>query len=64
MNITVTAERPQNDQVVAKLTVPAAEVDKAIKQAYKDIAKAYNFTGFRRGHAPRPVIDSMPPRTS
>ncbi len=59
MNITVTAERPQNDQVVAKLTVPAAEVDKAIKQAYKDIAKAYNFTGFRRGHAPRPVIDSI-----
>ena len=49
MNITVTADRSQNDQVIANLTVPADEVDKAIDMAYKDIAKKYNFQGFRRG---------------
>ena len=64
MNITVTAERPQNDQVVATLTVPAADVDKAIAQTYRDIAQKYAFQGFRRGRAPRPVIDSMVGRSS
>ncbi len=59
MNITVTAEKPQSDQVVAKVTVPAADVDKAIAQTYKDIARKYAFQGFRRGHAPRPVIDGL-----
>ena len=59
MNITVTADRSQNDQVIANLTVPADEVDKAIDMAYKDIAKKYNFQGFRRGRAPRPVVNGI-----
>ena len=59
MNITVTADRSQNDQVIANLTVPADEVDKAIDKAYKDIAKKYNFQGFRRGRAPRPVVNGI-----
>ena len=36
----------------------AADVDAAIKKAYKDTAKKYRFPGFRAGKAPRPVIDS------
>ncbi|WP_077598085.1 trigger factor [Olsenella urininfantis] len=59
MNITVTAERPQNDKVAAKVVVSAKDVDSAIAQAYKDIAQKYSFQGFRRGRAPRPVIDGM-----
>ena len=59
MNITVTAERPENDKVVATITVPAAEVDKAIASTYKDVARKYNFQGFRKGKAPRPVIDGI-----
>ena len=59
MKITVTAEKPQDEKLAAKVTVPAKDVDAAIKKAYKDIANKYNFPGFRRGHAPRPVIDSM-----
>lgn len=59
MNITVTAERPENDKVVAKVTVAAADVDAAIDSTYKDIARRYNFQGFRRGRAPRPVIDGI-----
>ena len=39
-------------------------VDKAIADTYKDIAHKYNFQGFRRGHAPRPVIDGIMGRES
>ena len=59
MKITVTAEKPSDEKMAATLTIPAAEVDAAIARAYKDIAKKYNFQGFRRGHAPRPVIDGI-----
>ena len=43
------------DQHVVTLTieVPAAEVDKGIKQAVKRIAGQVNIPGFRKGHAPR-----------
>lgn len=59
MNITVTAERPANDKVVATITVPPAEVDSYVAQAYRNIARRYQFQGFRRGRAPRPVIDGI-----
>lgn len=39
-------------------TVDAADVDARIKKTYKDFANKYNFPGFRKGHAPRPVIDN------
>ena len=41
------------DQHVVTLTieVPAAEVDKGIKQAIKRIASQVNIPGFRKGHA-------------
>lgn len=59
MKITVTAEEPKDNKVAAKLTIPAADVDAAVKKTYKDFAHKYNFQGFRRGHAPRPVIDGI-----
>ncbi len=59
MKITVTAETPQDDVLTAQVTVASADVDAAIAKTYKDIAYKYNFQGFRRGRAPRPVIDSI-----
>lgn len=59
LKITVTAEEPKDNKVAAKLTIPAADVDAAVKKTYKDFAHKYNFQGFRRGHAPRPVIDGI-----
>lgn len=59
LKITVTAEEPKDNQVAAKLTIPAADVDAAVAKTYKDLAHKYNFQGFRRGHAPRPVIDGV-----
>ena len=41
------------------VTVDAAEVDSRIKAQYKDFARKYHFPGFRKGKAPRPVIDSV-----
>ena len=47
------------DQHVVTLTieVPAAEVDKGIKQAVKRIAGQVNIPGFRKGHAPRRILE-------
>ena len=59
MKITVTAAEPKDNTLEAKLTVAAADVDAAIKKAYKDIANKYRFQGFRKGKAPRPVIDGL-----
>lgn len=59
MNITVTAGDIADDMQAATLTIPAVDVDAAVKKAYKDVAAKYNFQGFRRGHTPRPVIDSI-----
>lgn len=64
MNITVTAERPEADKVVAKVVVAKKDIDAALKKTYKDIAQRYNFQGFRRGRAPRPVIDGILGRES
>ncbi len=41
------------------VSVDATEVDNRIKKTYRDFAGKYNFPGFRKGKAPRPVIDSM-----
>ena len=44
----------------AKITVSieAAEVDSSLAKAYKDFANKYNFPGFRKGKAPRAIIDN------
>lgn len=55
----ITASDVENGILTATVTIPAADVDDAIKKAYRDAAKRYNFPGFRRGKAPRPVIDRM-----
>jgi len=59
LNITVTTEKPEDGKLVAKVVVDKKDVDAAVAKTYKDIARQYNFQGFRRGHAPRPVINSI-----
>ncbi len=54
----ITASEVKDAKLTATVTIEAADVDKAIKKAYKDAAKKYRFPGFRSGKAPRPVIDS------
>lgn len=59
MEITVNTEKPESGQLVATLTVAKKDVNSVIAQTYKDIARKYAFQGFRRGRAPRPVIDGI-----
>lgn len=55
----ITASDVQDAKLTATVTIPAVDVDAAIKKAYKDAANKYRFPGFRAGRAPRPVIDNM-----
>lgn len=54
----VTAERIDNHQVVLELEVPQVEFSKAIEKAYAKLANKINIPGFRKGKAPRKVIEN------
>lgn len=51
-------EALQDNRVKVTVTVDAKDIDARIKKTYQDFARKYNFPGFRRGKAPRPVIDN------
>lgn len=51
-------ERLDGNQIKVTAKVPAADVDAKLKQVYKELAGKYNFPGFRKGKAPRKVIDN------
>ncbi len=53
----VTAEKIDNQQVVLEIEVPAAELDKASDRAFKKIAGKVNIPGFRKGKAPRKIVE-------
>lgn len=53
----VTAERIDNHQVILEIEVPQAEVSKAIDRAYTKLANKINIPGFRKGKAPRKIIE-------
>lgn len=51
-------EKLKDSQIKAQIIASAEEVEKHVANTYKDIARKYNFPGFRKGKAPRPVIDN------
>lgn len=51
-------ESLEGNKVKVTVTVDAADIDGRIKKTYKDFARKYNFPGFRKGKAPRPIIDN------
>ncbi|MGI6091496.1 MAG: trigger factor [Veillonellaceae bacterium] len=52
-----TAERIEKNKVVLEIEVPQEEVAKAIDKAYHKLAGKVNIPGFRKGKAPRKVIE-------
>ncbi|MBP2663656.1 MAG: tig 1 [Firmicutes bacterium] len=54
----VTAERIDNHKMVLNLEVPQTEVAKALEKAYRKLANQVNIPGFRKGKAPRKVIEA------
>ena len=55
MNVTV--ERVENEATL-KITAPAAEVNAGYKKAVQKIADQANIPGFRKGKAPRKIVES------
>jgi len=56
--LTTSAEPLEGNHVKLTVTVPADEVDAAIRHAYETIGAKVRIPGFRKGHAPRPVVDN------
>ena len=54
----VTAENGENQQVTLTIEVEAAEVSKAGERAVKRLANRVNIPGFRKGKAPRKIVES------
>ncbi|HWR38384.1 MAG TPA: trigger factor [Patescibacteria group bacterium] len=53
----ITAEKFDNHKVMLQVEVPAVEVDKAVEKAYKKLAAQVSVPGFRKGKAPRKVLE-------
>ena len=53
----VTVENGENQQVSLTIEVEAAEVNKAVEQACKRLANRVSIPGFRKGKAPRMIVE-------
>ena len=53
----VTTENIENQQVVLTIEEDAAELDKALKRAVKRISNEVSIPGFRKGKAPRKIVE-------
>lgn len=54
----VTAERIDNHKTTLNLEIPQTEVAKALEKAYRKLANQVNIPGFRKGKAPRKVVEA------
>ncbi|MBM7664453.1 trigger factor [Solibacillus kalamii] len=52
-------EKQEGNEGLLTVTVEAAEVDKALDQAFKKVVKQINVPGFRKGKMPRNVFEKM-----
>ena len=48
----------EGDRAKVTVTIGADEIANRVKKQYKQVANQYTIPGFRKGKAPRPVIDS------
>lgn len=53
----VTVENGENQQATLTIEVEAAEVNKAVEQACKRLANRVSIPGFRKGKAPRMIVE-------
>ena len=58
IRVEATVEKQDNNTVKVTVTVPAKDVDAKVNQVYRELAGKYNFPGFRKGKAPRGVINN------
>lgn len=55
----VTVERTPESEAKLHLELDWSEIESASNAAYKRLAQKYNVPGFRRGHAPRTILERM-----
>src|SRR6185312_17506912 len=55
----VTVERTPESEAVLNVELDWSEVEKASDRAYRKLVQKYNVPGFRRGHAPRTMLERM-----
>ncbi|MDR5694894.1 MAG: trigger factor [Armatimonadota bacterium] len=53
----VEVQREAHSKVVLKIEVPADEVHRAVERAYRRLVQRTEIPGFRRGKAPRPILE-------
>ena len=53
----VTAEKAEHSQVVLNVEMEPTEVEKSLEEAYRHLVLKANIPGFRKGKAPRPVLE-------
>jgi trigger factor len=56
--VKVTKEKIENSQAYLKIEMETAETDVALDQAYKTLVKKANIPGFRKGKAPRNIVEA------
>ena len=54
----INVEKLEGDRVKVTVTIDEKTITQNIKKQYKKVANQYTIPGFRKGKAPRPVIDS------
>ncbi|HWP28657.1 MAG TPA: trigger factor [Chloroflexota bacterium] len=55
----ITTQELESSQVLLEIEVEPARMERALDQAYRRIANRLNVPGFRRGKAPRPLVERM-----
>ena len=53
----VTREKTENSQAFLRIEMEPAEVEESLEQSYQRLAKKANIPGFRKGKAPRVVLE-------
>jgi trigger factor len=56
--VKVTKEKTENSQAYLTVEMEPDEIEKALQHAYKVLVKKANIPGFRKGKAPRPIVES------
>jgi trigger factor len=57
--VKITVEKTPKSEAVLEVELDWEEVEKASDRAYRKLAQKYTVPGFRRGHAPRTMLERM-----
>jgi len=55
--VKVTLDKTENRQAYLTIEMETAEVDEGLKKAYNRLVQKYAIPGFRKGKAPRPILE-------